>query len=71
MADIDVVPKGRTTTWLWLLVTLDPCCAVDGGVRRPRRHVHHARAVRPAEPRTGNRCGARLSEPNEAASDDG
>ncbi len=23
MADIDVVPKGRTTTWLWLLVTLD------------------------------------------------
>ena len=23
MADIDVVPKGRTTTWLWLLATLD------------------------------------------------
>ena len=23
MASIDVVPKGRTTTWLWLLVTLD------------------------------------------------
>ena len=23
MAAIDVVPKGRTTRWLWILVTLD------------------------------------------------
>ena len=22
MADIDVVPKGRTTTWLWILLAL-------------------------------------------------